>query len=136
MNDCDNLSQQCVPSVLPLSLQAENLLVQLHYQSLRPVHRSYQSRTLPFPPLDAVDLGASAAVLGLDLLTQATHAALMFGHVDQFHAACLAGPVFIVAAMGEASPAPVSAYESFLIVKTHAYLRVSAANDSDAKNLT
>lgn len=110
-----------VPSGLTLPLQDENLLVQVHNQFVGPIHRGHQIGTLPFPPFEAVDLGASPAKFSLDLLAETAFAAVVLGHVDEFHTACFAGAVLVIASVSKVGPAPVSTGESLLVVKTHAY---------------
>lgn len=113
-------SQKRVPSTLTLLLQSADLIFQLHYDLQRPVHRSHQSATFALPPFQPVDLGATAAMLGLDFLAQAALAVVIVGSVDEFHAACFASAVLVVALVSKAGPTPVPAGESLLIVKAHA----------------
>lgn len=86
-----------------------------------PVNRGHQIGTFPFPPFQAINLGASTPELGFDLLTEAALAVVVLSHVDELHAACFAGAVLVIAPVGEAGPAPVSTGETLLVVKTHAY---------------
>lgn len=116
------LSQKGVPPILSLSLQHEDLFVKFHDELPGPIHRRHKCGTLALPPLETFDLGASPSVLGLNFFAEAALATLIFGHIDEFHAACLTGAVLVIAPVGEAGPAPVSTGESLLIVKAHAYL--------------
>lgn len=120
-NDDTVLSHKSVPSGLTLPLQDEYLLVQVHYELVGPIHRGHQSGTLPFPPFEAVDLGASPAKFSLNLLAETAFAAVVLGHVDEFHTACFAGAVLVIASVSKVGPAPVSTGESLLVVKAHAY---------------
>lgn len=115
------LSQERVPPVFSLSLQHEDLFVKIHDELPRAIHRRHKCGTLALPPLETLDLGASPSVLGLNFFAEAALAALVLRHIDEFHAACLAGAVLVIAPVGEAGPTPVSTGESLLIVKAHAY---------------
>lgn len=120
-NDDTVLSHKGIPSGLTLPLQDENLLVQFHYELVGPIHRGNQSGTLLFPPFETVDFGASPPEFGLDLLAETAFAAIALGYIHEFHSACFAGTVLVVASVGEVGPAPVSTGESLLVVKAHAY---------------
>lgn len=102
-------------------MQNANFFVQLHDELVGPVDGGHQSGTFPFPPFQAINLGASTPELGFNLLAEAALAVLILGHIDELHTARFARAVLVIAPVGEAGPAPVSTGKTLLVVKTHAY---------------
>jgi hypothetical protein len=86
-----------------------------------PIDGGHQSGTFPLPPLQAINLGASAPEFGFYLLAEAALVVVVLSHIDKLHSACFAGAVLVIAPVGEAGPAPVSTGETLLVVKAHAY---------------
>jgi hypothetical protein len=84
-----------------------------------PIDGGHQSGTFPLPPLQAINLGASAPEFGFYLLAEAALVVVVLSHIDKLHSACFAGAVLVIAPVGEAGPAPVSTGETLLVVKTH-----------------
>lgn len=114
-------ASQCFASVVAFFLQLHNLSIERPYGVMRFFDRSHQIAPFALPSLHSIELSASPTKFGFDFLAKAALCCCVFCQVDEFHPACFAGTVFIVALMGEVGPSPVPTRKSPLVVKTHAY---------------
>lgn len=120
---------------LTLPLQATDILLDIQNELLRPIHRSLEVTAFALPPVHALDLGVTPAILDFDLLAEAALRFLKHGLVDQFHAARFTSAVLVIAPVREPAPAPASAVELFLVVEAHVYQTSQRRPASDLSNL-
>lgn len=115
------LGSQRSAFVLPLFLKFQDFLVQQPYHVLRFLDGGHQRASFAFPSLHPFIFGASPTEFDFDLLADAAYCLHVLGPIHEFHAARLAGPIFIVALVGKARPTEVPTHKSLLVVKAHDY---------------
>ena len=105
----------------PLTLVAHlhDLFFERLHNLLAAVDAGGELAALALPAQDAIDLGRSSSLFGVDLLTQLALLADGYRCHDQFHAARFTGSVLAIAVLAEVAPFPVTALKSMLVEKAH-----------------
>ena len=114
-------ASKCSAFVITLLLQLDDFFVEGFDGILWFFDRRHKSISFAFPSVHSFELGASPTVFGFDLLAEAALRCRIFGQIHEFHAACLASPIFIIALVCKTGPVPVPTRKSPLVVKAHVY---------------